>query len=115
MKIALLSNKKKFEVINKKINKKLKNDEVLVKISGTGICGSDLHFFRNGALGSVPPQFPLSLGHETAGVIVDKNKSKFKNYSNVVIDPLDISACKNIEKELCGCGLNTTCVIIKLI
>ena len=105
MKIALLSNKKKFEIIDKKINKKLKNDEVLVKISGTGICGSDLHFFRNGALGSMPPQFPLSLGHETAGVIVDKNKSKFKNYSNVVIDPLDISACKNIEKELCGCGL----------
>ena len=57
-----------------------KNNEVLVKISGTGICGSDLHFFRNGALGSVPPQFPLSLGHETAGVIVDKNKSKFNGY-----------------------------------
>ena len=57
------------------------NDEVLVKISGTGICGSDLHFFRNGALGSMPPQFPLSLGHETAGVIVDKNKSKFKKMS----------------------------------
>src|SRR5210317_1620430 len=105
MKIALLTNKKKFEIIDKKINKKLKNDEVLVKISGTGICGSDLHFFRNGALGSMPPQFPLSLGHETAGIIVDKNKSKFKNYSNVVIDPLDISACKNIKKELCGCGL----------
>ncbi len=105
MKIALLTNKKKFEIIEKKINKKLKNDEVLVKISGTGICGSDLHFFRNGALGTMQPQFPLSLGHETAGVIVDKNKSKFKNYSNVIIDPLDISACKNIEKELCGCGL----------
>ena len=42
MKIALLTNKKKFEIIDKKISKKLKNDEVLVKISGTGICGSDL-------------------------------------------------------------------------
>ena len=105
MKIALLTNRKKFEAIDEKINKKLKNDEVLVKISGTGICGSDLHFFRNGALGSMTPQFPLSLGHETSGIIVDKNKSNFKNYSNVIIDPLDISACKKIEKELCGCGL----------
>ena len=105
MKVALLTSKKKFEISDEIINTKLKNDEVLVKISGTGICGSDLHFFRNGALGSMSPQFPLSLGHETAGIIVDKNKSNFKNYSNVIIDPLDISKCKNIEKELCGCGL----------
>ena len=105
MKIALLTKKKIFEVTEEKIKKRRKNDEVLVKISGTGICGSDLHFFRNGALGSMPPQFPLSLGHETAGIVVDKNKSNFKNYSNVIIDPLDISACKKIEKELCGCGL----------
>ena len=105
MKVALLTSKKKFEIKDEKITNRLKNDEVLVKISGTGICGSDLHFFRNGALGSMTPEFPLSLGHETAGTIVDKNKSNFKNYSNVIIDPLDISACKKIEKELCGCGL----------
>ena len=105
MKVALLTKKNNFEIVNEKINNRLKKDEVLVKITGTGICGSDLHFFRNGALGTMPPQFPLSLGHETAGIIVDKNKSKFKNYVNVVIDPLDISSCKKIEKELCGCGL----------
>tara|TARA_Y100000741_G_C18255105_1_gene558678 strand:+ start:1864 stop:2907 length:1044 start_codon:yes stop_codon:yes gene_type:complete len=105
MKVALLTKKKKFEIVNKKIIKKLKNDEVLVKISGTGICGSDIHFFRNGALGTMPPKFPLSLGHETSGIIIDKNKSKFKNYLNVIIDPLDISACRNIGKILCGCGL----------
>ena len=105
MKVALLTKKKKFEIVDEKINNRLKEDEVLVKITGTGICGSDIHFFRNGALGTMSPQFPLSLGHETGGIIVDRNKSKFKNYANVVIDPLDISSCKKIEKELCGCGL----------
>ncbi len=105
MKVALLTKKKNFEIVDEKINNKLKEDEVLVKITGTGICGSDLHFFRNGALGTMQPQFPLSLGHETGGIIIDRNKSKFKNYANVVIDPLDISSCKKIEKELCGCGL----------
>ena len=100
MKVALLTKKKNFEIVDEKINNKLKEDEVLVKITGTGICGSDLHFFRNGALGTMQPQFPLSLGHETGGIIVDRNKSKFKNYANVVIDPLDISSCINIEKEL---------------
>ncbi len=104
-KVALLTNKKKFEITEENITKKLQKDEVLVKISGTGICGSDLHFYRRGALGSMVPQFPLSLGHETAGIIVDKNKSNFKNYTDVVIDPLDISLCKKIDKQICGCGL----------
>ncbi len=106
MKIALLTKKKKFEIVEKKIFQKLKNDEVLVKISGTGICGSDLHFFRNGALGTSKTNFPLSLGHETAGIIVDKNKSSFKNYSNVIIDPLDVSKCSpNYHSLKCNCNL----------
>ena len=53
MKTALLVKKKKFEIIDEKISNKLKKDEVLVSISGTGICGSDLHFFRNGSLGTL--------------------------------------------------------------
>ena len=106
MKIALLTKKKKFEIVEKKISQKLKNNEVLVKISGTGICGSDLHFFRNGALGTSKTNFPLSLGHETAGIIVDKNKSNFKNYSNVIIDPLDVSNCSsNYHSVKCNCNL----------
>ncbi len=106
MKVALLTKKKKFEIDDQKIIKKLKNDEVLVKITGTGICGSDLHFFRNGALGTSNTNFPLSLGHETAGLIIDKNKSKFKNYTNVVIDPLDVSKCtSNYHSLICNCNL----------
>ena len=105
MKIALLTSKKKFEIIEKKITKKLNDDEVLVKISGTGICGSDLHYFRYGALGTNAQRFPLSLGHETSAEIIDKNKSKFKNYSHVLIDPIDVSKCTTkIIKGMCRCG-----------
>lgn len=106
MKVALLTNKKKFDIINYKIKSKLKNDEVLVKITGTGICGSDLHFFRNGSLGSAKKNFPMSLGHETSGIIIDKNKSNFKNYSNVIVDPLDVSRCTtNYNLKFCNCSI----------
>ncbi len=102
--VAKLVKIKKFELENEKINK-LKKDEVLVKVLNSAICGSDLHYFRHGGLGSQKPNFPISLGHETCGVIVDKKNSKYKNYQNVVIDPLDVSKCNHTKKSLLGrCG-----------
>lgn len=102
--VAKLVNIKKFELENERINK-LNKDQVLVKISSSAICGSDLHYFRHGGLGTQKPNFPISLGHETCGTIVDKNGSNFKNYQNVVIDPLDVSKCNHTKKELLGkCG-----------
>ncbi|MBI3993261.1 MAG: Zn-dependent alcohol dehydrogenase [Candidatus Lambdaproteobacteria bacterium] len=44
-----------------------KAGEVLVKMSATGICHSDLHFFA----GDVPTPVPVILGHEGAGVVQD--------------------------------------------
>ena len=102
MKIAYLTNTKKFEIENKKI-KQLSSNEVLVKVTNSAICGSDLHYFRHGGLGSKKSKFPLSLGHETCGVIADRNKSNFKNYTPVVIDPLNIKDCKN-TKKISNCG-----------
>ena len=102
--IAKLVKIKKFELENENI-KKLKKDEVLVKVSSSAICGSDLHYFRHGALGSQKPNFPISLGHETCGIIADKNNTNFKNYQNIVIDPLDVSKCKHAKKNILGrCG-----------
>jgi len=102
--VAKLVGIKKFELENEKI-KKLKKDEVLIKISSSAICGSDLHYFRHGGLGTQKPNFPLSLGHETCGVIIDKNNTNFKNYQNIVIDPLDVSECNHKKKISIGkCG-----------
>lgn len=45
-------------------------DEVLVKLSAVGVCGSDVHFFQDGRLGDWSLDGPLVLGHESGGVIV---------------------------------------------
>lgn len=44
-------------------------DQVVVKIEYCGICGSDMHFFQNGAIGTrkAPPDFIL--GHESEDAV----------------------------------------------
>ena len=44
--------------------------EVQVRIEAVGICGSDLHAYSEGAVGSTPNVYPMVLGHEPAGRIV---------------------------------------------
>jgi L-iditol 2-dehydrogenase len=46
-------------------------DEVLVRVTSVGLCGSDLHWYREGAIGDAGLAGPLVLGHEFSGVIVD--------------------------------------------
>lgn len=44
--------------------------EVQVRVEAVGVCGSDLHAYSEGAVGSTPNIYPMVLGHEPAGLIV---------------------------------------------
>jgi len=44
--------------------------EVLVRIRSVGVCGSDVHYYEHGRIGSFVVDAPLVLGHESAGVVV---------------------------------------------
>jgi L-iditol 2-dehydrogenase len=44
-------------------------DESLVHIEAVGLCGSDLHWYDDGAIGDAELAAPLVLGHEFAGVV----------------------------------------------
>ncbi len=48
---------------------KPKPDEVLVAIKANGICGSDIHFFKEGRLGNFVVDRPYIPGHEASGEI----------------------------------------------
>lgn len=47
-----------------------RHDEVLVRVAAVGICGSDVHYFRDGRIGPFVVDAPLILGHEVSGTIV---------------------------------------------
>jgi L-idonate 5-dehydrogenase len=43
--------------------------EVRVKIERGGICGSDLHYYHDGGIGTIRVREPMALGHEVAGIV----------------------------------------------
>ncbi|NOZ23038.1 MAG: NAD(P)-dependent alcohol dehydrogenase [Planctomycetes bacterium] len=47
-----------------------KAGEVLVAMKSIGVCGSDVHFYENGRIGSFVVRKPMILGHESAGEVV---------------------------------------------
>ena len=51
-------------------------DEVLVRITTNGLCGSDIHFFKEGKLGPFVVDRPYIPGHEACGVVVREAASR---------------------------------------
>jgi len=53
--------------------------EVLIRVDAVGICGSDLHIYEwTPGYDFLIPHFPLTLGHEFAGEIVDSRSNSFR-------------------------------------
>jgi L-iditol 2-dehydrogenase len=53
----------------------IRDDEALVRIRSVGVCGSDVHYYVDGRIGSYIVQPPLILGHECSGEVVEVGKS----------------------------------------
>jgi len=79
-------------------NPKSINGESIIKVSASGICGSDMHAYHGKDERRIPP---LILGHEVSGVI-EKGKEIGKE---VVLNPLitcsSCDYCKNGKEHLC--------------
>ncbi len=65
------------------------DNEVLIKLAMIGVCGSDIHYYSEGKIGSQVVQFPFPVGHECSGYIVEKGKNvtRVEIGDLVVVDP----------------------------
>lgn len=78
-------------------------DEVVVQIAACGICGTDVHIYRNEYMSS----FPLIPGHEFSGAVVEVGKAvtDVKLGDRVAVDPNlycgHCDFCRNEEANHC--------------
>jgi len=107
--IARLVKVKKIKIFDEDIPE-LKSGEILVQIKAVGICGSDMHYFLEGGIGSFKQDLPMDLGHEPAGVVVESFVgSIFKKGERVAIEPgracLSCMWCLKGKHNLCEKGI----------
>ncbi|TPL89581.1 NAD(P)-dependent alcohol dehydrogenase [Mesorhizobium sp. B2-3-14] len=64
-------------------------DDVRIAIHTVGVCGSDVHYYTHGAIGSYVVRAPMVLGHEAAGTIVEvgANVRSLKVGDRVCMEP----------------------------
>jgi len=86
--------------------------EVLLRVSVTGICGSDLHSYQDGRIGVTPIKGPLVLGHEFSARVqevgtesLDGNFEPLQPGMRVAVDPAQpcgrCDLCEQGHPNLC--------------
>ena len=98
-KIAVLTGEKKIE-IEKLPVPEINDDEVLVRVEGCGICGTDVHEYKGDPFGYIP----IQLGHEGTGTIVRIGKNVKEDYSG---KPLKVG--DKVVTGLRPCGVCDVC------
>jgi len=80
-------------------------DEELVRVTAVGICGSDLHWYRESGIGDAVLTSPLVLGHEGGGTIVEGPRKGLR----VAMDPA--VPCERCEQ--CQAGHQHLCLNLR--
>jgi L-iditol 2-dehydrogenase len=81
--------------------------DVLIRMKTVGVCGSDIHYYATGKIGSQIVKYPFTVGHEGAGEVLKTGArvSRVKPGDKVAIDP----AMPCYECDQCKAGRTHTC------
>ena len=80
-KVAMLTAPKKIEVKEFPIPEVLEDDDILVRVEGCGVCGTDVHEWKGDPFGLIP----VVLGHEGTGEVIGLGKNvKFDTAGNPI-------------------------------
>ncbi|MCK4248552.1 MAG: NAD(P)-dependent alcohol dehydrogenase [Candidatus Omnitrophica bacterium] len=106
MKTIVLSDLKRFE-IKEAAKPSPGKDEVLVRIRFVGICGSDVHYWNEGRIGSQIVKFPFIIGHECSGEVAELGEgvTGFNIGQRVAVEPAipcgECEHCKGKRFNIC--------------
>lgn len=77
-------------------------NDVLVKITAVGVCGSDIHYYKEGKIGSQVVKYPFVVGHECAGLVekIGASVQRVAPGDRVAIEPA--ISCRQCDQCLSG-------------
>ncbi|MCD6354235.1 MAG: alcohol dehydrogenase catalytic domain-containing protein [Prolixibacteraceae bacterium] len=107
MKKVVLTGIKKMELVQAKVPEISDANEVKIKLAAIGVCGSDIHYYSVGKIGSQVVEYPFAVGHECSGIISDVGEevTNVKVGDLVVVDPaVYCGVC-----DQCRAGRQHTC------
>jgi L-iditol 2-dehydrogenase len=89
MKQVVLTGIREMALIQTSLPEVVRPDEVKIKMSSIGVCGSDIHYYSEGKIGTQVVQYPFPVGHECSGIIVETGCDvvNVKVGDLVVVDP----------------------------
>jgi len=92
----------------------ISDDDVLVEVKKTGICGSDVHYLVEGRIGDFILKEPMVLGHESSGIVykVGTKVQHLKIGDRVAMEPgatcRKCVSCKAGRYEVCNTIITTS-------
>jgi Threonine dehydrogenase and related Zn-dependent dehydrogenases len=81
----------------------IKNEtDVLIRMKVVGVCGSDIHYYTSGKIGTQVVKYPFPVGHEGSGDVIDigERVSQVKVGDRIAIEPA--MPCKRCDQCLAG-------------
>jgi len=90
-----------------------KPTDVLLKIEMVGVCGSDVHYYETGRIGSQVVKYPFIVGHECSATIeaIGPAVTKVKIGDQVVVEPA--VSCHKCDQ--CRRGRENTCFNLRFL
>jgi len=113
MKAVVLTGVREMEIRDVPMPEIRGDRDVLLKIEKVGVCGSDVHYYETGRIGSQVVQYPFIVGHECAATVaaVGSSVRRVKVGEPVVVEP----AVYCHQCEQCRMGRENTCYHLRFL
>jgi len=107
MKSAALTGIRQIEVLDVPEPRISNDTDVLLKVELVGVCGSDVHYYTTGRIGSDAVEYPFVIGHECAATVEALGDAVrgVKLGDRVAVEPAIV--CHNCDQ--CKAGRENTC------
>jgi L-iditol 2-dehydrogenase len=113
MKAIVLTGIRQMEPVERPVPEISHPTDVLIRMIVVGVCGSDIHYYTTGRIGSQVVEYPFVVGHEGAGEVLATGSAvaRVKPGDRIAIDP----AMPCFTCDQCLAGRPHTCRRLKFL